>query len=157
MRLGLPVWILAAGAASLAFACANGTTNLYLDEGDLDAGQTNLPERDSGTTKPPSVAPETDASSSTPDSGKDAGVDSATTPPTSSRDCVGTVSAQLASTYDDACDNYYFNTLGDSNPCTLGSTTCAALDTAQYTFCCFKPQPGSYCDLDYGTPQCLPK
>jgi hypothetical protein len=99
--------------------------------------------------------PAHDASTTTPDSGKDAGVDSAVS--STNDDCVGTQSAQIGSSYDEACDNYWFNTLGESNPCTPGGKTCAPLDTASMKFCCYKPPPGTLCALDYNTPQCLPK
>jgi len=148
------------GLSLLVFACATGTSNLgALLPDDEEGGTTVIPKTPAAdaSTAGPDAARVADSSVSPPkDSGTVAPVDSGT--PTSSADCVGANSAQLATTYDEACDNFYFNSLGDSNPCTPGGNACAALNTPSLTFCCFKPPAGSYCADDYsGVPQCLPK
>ena len=157
MRAWLSVSV-SAGLGLLVFACATGNTSFSgtgLDEGDPDGGSTIVPKPKSDASTPPEAdaAEPVDASVAAPDSAPPP-VDSG--PPTGSGDCVGQNSVQLMSTFDDACDNYYFN-VGDSNPCTPGGNACAALDTSTLKFCCYKPLSGSYCDDDYGTPQCLPK
>jgi hypothetical protein len=77
---------------------------------------------------------------------------------TGSDDCVGTVSAYLGISYTSACDDYYWNTLGGGNPCTVGGNECSAMSGGGVTYCCFKPHSGSHCYSDYsGTPQCVPQ
>jgi hypothetical protein len=73
-------------------------------------------------------------------------------------DCVGTTSSLLAIPYTQACDNYFWNTLGASNPCTASGNECTALNGGGTTFCCFQPRANSHCFQDYGgAPQCVPK
>jgi hypothetical protein len=172
MRLGLPLSILAAAAsAGLGLACANGNPSLSFVDGTDGTGDsedsgpgTGLPPSGGDAAAPPGMdtpdaAATGDDAATAVDAGKDAAVvDSGTTmPPPGAGDCVGTQSAQLSSSYDDACDNYFFN-VGASNPCTVGGSSCAALDSATLTFCCYKPPSGSNCSLDYaGQPQCIPK
>jgi hypothetical protein len=155
--------ILAAGAGCLVLACATGTTNGVLDDGTADSGPSGYLPSAAGkdaaarpAQQPPQDIPDA-TTPATPDAGKDAAVvDSGTTTP-GAGDCVGTNSAQLASTYDDACDNYFFN-VGTSNPCNPGGTSCAALDTATLKFCCYKPPVASNCWFDYlAKAQCVPK
>jgi hypothetical protein len=160
MRHGIPFLSVVAGAGCLVVACATGSTNGVLDDGSTDGGPSGyLPAagKDAAArdAQPPPQAADA-ATVATPDAGKDAAVvDSG--PPPGGGDCVGTMSAQLSSTYDDACDNYYFN-VGTDNACSPGGTSCAALDTATLTFCCYKPPVGSNCWFDYfAQPQCIPK
>ena len=147
------------GLSLLVFACATGTANLgagLID--DEEGGTTVVPKTPAAdaSTPPHDAAPAADSSTPPKDGGTIAPVDSG--PPTGGGDCVGASSAQLATTYDEACDNYYFNSFGKANNCSPGGNACAALNTSSLTFCCFKPPAGSFCDDDYGgTPQCLPK
>ncbi|MDB4943397.1 MAG: hypothetical protein JWP97_2931 [Labilithrix sp.] len=153
---------LAAGLAATFFACAEGTSG-YIDDGAEGAADAGRP-----LFAPPDAAPsDEDAATGTKkDSGttpKDSGTtpkDSGTTPPpTGANDCTGATSSQLGDTYENACDNYYFNSGGAGEPCAPGGNDCAALNTSSLTFCCYKPLPTSgYCYDDYGgQAQCLPK
>ncbi len=152
MRLA---WMIATGAACLAFACANGATPALLDDDAGTGPSSYVPPngRDAGPTTPPAPPSPTDAATPPDDPAKDAAVDSAPKP--GGDDCVGTMSAQLFSSYDDACDHYWSNG-GKANPCTPGGTSCAALSTFT-EFCCFNSPAGSHCADHYGTPQCVPK
>jgi hypothetical protein len=166
MRLGITLFTIAFGGC-LAIACATGTTPLTLDDGTgVPDGGISIPPttgQDSSTTDPPDppVDAATGDSATIQDAGKDVAVptDGGTTTG-GGGNCVGTVSAQITppTTYDVACDNFYFNSLGDSNDCTPGPGSCAGLDTPTLKFCCYKPPAGSDCWFDYfATPQCLPK
>ena len=157
------------GSALLVSACATGTSSYIgagLDEGEPDGAPEGAPApavvaepaapKDASAPEPvkdaapPPVDNSVDASDGAPPK-----VDSG--PPVGTGDCVGQNSAQVMSTYDSACNAYYFN-VGLSNPCAPGGNACAALDTPSLKFCCYKPKPGSSCDRNYlGIPQCLPK
>jgi hypothetical protein len=143
------------------FACANGTTPVGFDGTAVDPNEAYLPPSSSGdsSTKAPPPPSEKSPDAATPDSGKPIPVDAGDSgaPPTGSGDCVGTMSAQLSASYDEACDAFFWNTFGDSNPCNPGGTSCAALDTPSLKFCCYNPPAGSDCDFDYGAPQCIPR
>lgn len=178
MRLSLYfASVLALSAA--AWSCATGTDPIegelppFLDEPDTgpvelqDSGRSNTDGGShygtDGSTREGGARPDSGSSdASTVDTGTtvDSGNDGGTT--TGRTDlCTGSVSQQLSpSTYDDLCDNYYFNTFGQGKPCGATGASCASYagsdGIAQY--CCFISPPGSFCRLDYGnTPQCLPK
>ncbi|MGH7285370.1 MAG: hypothetical protein ACRELY_27935 [Polyangiaceae bacterium] len=148
-------------------ACATGTvsstgggTGGDGDKTDDAGGSSSSYGGDSGAGREAGpIHPIDDSGTTTPiDSGSSPPIDSGT-PPTGDN-CVGTESSQLGDTYDDACDNYYFNTGGESNNCRSGKTDCASLDgTSGFDkFCCYVPPSGSFCDDDYAsTPQCIPQ
>lgn len=141
------------------------------DSGTVGTTDAAKPDRPTGTPDGGSAPPQIDAGQ---DAGQDAPVDSSNdsgktdaspsdaapsvdAPIATGDDCTGTNSAQLSISYDQACDNYYVNSFGSSNPCTPGGSECASLQSGGYTFCCFKPPAGSQCLADYGGAQCIPK
>jgi hypothetical protein len=142
-----------------------------------DGGASAQPARhDAGRAKdsggsylPPDAGPNSDAgesvdaatavdSSTAPDTSTPPDPDSGPPATATGDDCTGTTSSQLGIPYDQACDNYFINSLGDSNPCTVGGTECNALNTASTTYCCYKAPSGSSCAQDYSSkPQCVPQ
>jgi hypothetical protein len=160
----------------LALACANGTDLSGIVPEGADSGPSvndQSPGEDSGSpyvtydagardsSQPVHDSAAADTSITKPDSAQspiDSAVPDTSQPPTGG-DCIGTQSTLLSIPYDQACDNYFLNPFNAGpNPCRVGGNDCAALNGGGFTFCCFKPRSGSYCDQDYnGVPQCLPK
>lgn len=155
-------------------ACATGVLPSDVDVGG-GGGDGGLANRDGGFSGGDTGPSPTDDASTRDDTGTITNPDSGTPivdsgPPVIDSggtalhggDCTRTTSTQFtpARSYDQVCDDYYFNTLGGSAPCTRGGTSCARFDgMAGYTtFCCYKPPIGSNCYFDYaGGAQCVPE